>query len=367
MRIVYGMTSLGMGGAERQVLSLADQMAARGHEVALLVLRPRIEQEWPTALPVIHLEMRRTPLSVLAGLLCGRRFLKEFNPDLVHSHGFHANLVARLLKILRPTTLVVSTVHNVYEGGWMRMLAYRITDSLSRVTTAVSQAAADRFVRLNAIPRRKCVVIPNAIDVSKFVPNSVRRAAMREKIGAANEFVWIAVGRVVPAKDYPNLLRAFKKVRTACAQTQLWIAGEISDSPIARLGGIEMERVSWLGLRRDMAALYDAADGFVLSSAWEGMPLALAEAMAMEKLAVATDVGGVCELMGDAGVLVPAKDSEALGAAMVDMMPRSEDDRRSLGRAARARIQERFSMDARADEWEGFYHAVLAHEFANRA
>ena len=69
----------------------------------------------------------------------------------------------------------------------------------------------------------------------------------------------------------------------------------------------------WLGLRRDMPALLDAADGFVSGSAWEGMPLAVGEAMVMEKPIVATDVGGVRELVGDAGAIVEAKDSRRPG------------------------------------------------------
>jgi len=76
MRIVYVLTSLGMGGAERQVLAMAGRMAERGHAVALMVLRPRLKEEWPTTLDAVHLEMGRTPFSVLAGLARGRRFLK---------------------------------------------------------------------------------------------------------------------------------------------------------------------------------------------------------------------------------------------------------------------------------------------------
>src|ERR1017187_9236864 len=136
MRIIYVLTSLGMGGAERVVLALASRMTQSGHSVALLVLRPPVAEQWPTDLPVVHMEMRKNPLSALMGIEEGRRFLREFRPDLIHSHSFHANIVARLLKGLAPTQ-VISTVHNVYEGGWTRMLAYRLTDGLARRTVAV--------------------------------------------------------------------------------------------------------------------------------------------------------------------------------------------------------------------------------------
>jgi glycosyltransferase involved in cell wall biosynthesis len=367
MRIVYVLTSLGMGGAERLVVSLAGRMAERGHTVQLLVLRPPVAEQWSTALPVVHLGMRRTPFSVLAGLLKASRTLHEFRPDLVHSHGFHSNIVARLLKILVPSTVVLSTVHNVYEGGRKRMWAYRLTDGLSRKTTAVSKAAADRFVRLKAVPVGKCTVLTNGIDTAEFAPDADRRVCARAQMDVTHEFIWFTAGRMAPAKDFPNLLRAFAQVRAARPGAQLWIAGEAIDEKLNHVtssifGGVkgELDQVRILGLRRDLPALLDAADGFVLASAWEGMPLALGEAMAMEKPVAATDVGGVRELVGDAGTIVPAKDSNALADAMLNIMQTSAEGRRTIGRAARARIQNQFSMDAKVDEWEALYNASLA-------
>jgi len=366
MRIVYVLTSLGMGGAERQVLALAGRMAGRGHAVALLALMPKLAEEWPTTLDVCHLDMRKTPFSLLAGLAKGRRFLLEFRPDLVHSHSFHANIVARLLKLVVPATTVLSTVHNVYEGGWPRMMAYRLTDGLSCRTTVVSEAAARRYVRLKAVPQRKCVVLSNGIDTVEFAPDPKRCARTRTEMGANGEFIWLAAGRIAPAKDYPNLLRAFARVTAACPQAQLWIAGEAAGTEFKRVSGLTVElglgdRARWLGLRRDVPALLNAADGFVSSSAWEGMPLAVGEAMAMEKPVVATDVGGVRELLGEAGVIVPSRDSNALAGAMLELMRRTPEDRHVLGCQARERIVSNFSMDARADEWEAQYRRLLAH------
>ncbi len=372
MRILYVLTSLGIGGAERQALSLADRMVQRGHSVAILVLRPGLAEEWPTALRVVHLDIRKSPVSVFTGLLRARRFLREFHPDLLHSHSFHANMVARLLKSLEPSVKVVSTVHNVYEGGWHRMLAYRLSDSLACHTTAVSQAAADRFVRLKAIPKCKCQVLTNGIDVAEFAPNNERRTLTRAAMDAGESFVWLAAGRLVPAKDFPNLLRAFKEVRTVFPSAQLWIAGAFADatlkqtedgrsvfvSLIAAEGG-SMEQVRLLGLRRDMPALFDAADGFVQASAWEGMPLTVGEAMAMEKPVVATDAGGTREMVGDARIIVQTKDSAALAAAMIGQMQQSAERRHALGSAARARIALQFSIDARAAQWEALYGTFI--------
>ncbi|MGB0064153.1 MAG: glycosyltransferase [Terracidiphilus sp.] len=386
MRIVTVLTSLGVGGAEKQALAVAKRMVKRGHEVAVLVLRAQLPQEWPTALPVVHLDIygvRENPVSLAAGFVRGRRFLHDFRPDVVHSHSFHANLLARMLQIgaaIRTANggrcaAVISTVHNVYEGGWMRMMAYRLTDGLSDCTVAVSQAAAERFVGLKAIPKHKYLVRVNGIDGAEFAPDTERRARMRsEMLGteATNRaFVWLSAGRVTPAKDFPNLLRAFALVRKEAPGAELWIAGALNDAKeaVAADGVADdvrdaetdgQEGVRWLGLRRDMPALIDAADGFVLASAWEGMPLVIGEAMAMEKPVVATDVGGVRELVGDCGAIVPAKNTGALAAAMLRTMRQSREERAQRGRMARERIVREFSIDAAADWWEKTYRQGIA-------
>ena len=363
MRIAYVLTSLGVGGAERQAEALAERMAARGHAVALIVLRGRQTEEWPTTLDPIRLNIRRNPASILTGLWKACRFLRSFQPDLIHSHTFPANMAARLLKIMLPGAAVLSTVHNIYEGSWLRMMAYRLTDPLSRHTTAVSKAAADRYVRLKAVPARKSSVLANGIDTMEFAPSPERRARLRAEMGAGDEFIWLTAGRIAPAKDYPNMLTAFARVRAVVPSACLWVAGESLGAGFTAVQALAADlgdSVRWLGLRRDMPALLDAADGFVLASAWEGLPLAVGEAMAMEKPVVATDVGGVRQLVGDAGVLVPAKSSEGLAEAMLEMMRKTNDERHRLGLAARARIVAHFSMDAKAGEWETMYKAVLA-------
>jgi glycosyltransferase involved in cell wall biosynthesis len=215
MRIVYVLTSLGIGGAERLVLGLARRMADHGHEVALLILRPPLADEWPTTLDVFHLNMRRRPWSLLTGLIRARRFLRQFRPDLLHSHSFHANLIARLLTVTTPPHKIFCTIHNVYEGGWRRMLAYRLTDGLSECTTAVCTAAGLRYVRLKAVPQHKCVVLSNGIEIAEFVPSAERRLQTRERMEASGKFIWLAAGRIVSAKDSSNLLSAFARVLAA--------------------------------------------------------------------------------------------------------------------------------------------------------
>jgi glycosyltransferase involved in cell wall biosynthesis len=311
--------------------------------------------------------VRKTPAAVLAGFTRARRFLRDFKPDVAHSHSFHSNIFARGLRLLAPVPAVVSNIHNVNEGGTARMLAYRLTDGLSRRTVAVSEAARRRFVELRAVSARRSAVVPVGIDVEVFAPCAKRReqmrAAMEVAASAEQEFIWLAVGRITPAKDYPNLLLAFAGLRKRRGHSNLWIAGEEWNARTAELKKLSADlgvsqAVRWLGLRRDLPALLDAADGFVLSSAWEGMPQVIAEAMAMEKPVVATDVGGVCELMGDTGFVVAAKNPAALSQAMLSVMEQGREERARQVREARERIVRRFSIEAAADAWEGLYRQL---------
>ena len=366
MRILYVLNSLAMGGTERQVIAIAERMAARGHAVALLVLLPREAGDCSTDLEVVHLELQKNPSSVIAGVRRGAGFARYFRPDVIHSHNFHGNMLARWMRLTNRGPRLISTIHNVYEGGSLRMLAYRLSDFLVTRVTAVSTAVAERYVRLGAVAKSKIRVVTNGVEATKFVPDTQRRTAVRQQMGIADEFVWLSVGRITAAKDIPNLLQAFGRVWELAENTRLWIAGgpppavsrESTYSALTTPHGAT-DRVAWLGLRRDIPALLDAADGFVLSSAWEGMPLALGEAMAMEKPVVATDVGGVRELVADTGVAVAARDSRALAAAMLDVMRRPPEQRRAMGSAARERIWEKFDVDVKADEWEAMYQSVV--------
>jgi glycosyltransferase involved in cell wall biosynthesis len=361
MRIAYLVTTLAHGGAERLAVALAERMRLRGHTVLLLALRRPPSETLHTTLERVHLRFEKRPLSLLAGLCEARRLLLRFQPDLIHSHTFPANLTARILRASGLRAPLVCSIHNVYEGGWARMRAYRLTDGLSRANVAVSAAAAESFVRQGAARPEKVGVLTNGIDLREFAPDAARGAAMRRAMNAGADFVWLAAGRIAAAKDYPTLLRALAHVRAARPEARLWVAGEGNTAALKALAAAlgVADAVSWLGLRRDLPALLDAADGFALSSAWEGMPLVVAEAMAMQKLVVATDVGGVAELMGATGRLVSAGDPEALARAMLAAMSRTPEERAQIGAAARERVAQHFDVAAKAEEWERLYGEIL--------
>lgn len=360
MRIAFVLTSLGLGGAERQAVALGERLARRGHAVIFLVLGRPVEKEWTTSLPVYRLGMRKNPVDFWRKARPARAILDAFKPDLLHAHCFHSNLFARLLRRRGLAAVVIATVHNVYEGPWPRLLAYRLTDRWGTHTVAVSLAAGVRYVHWGATPSRRLSIIHNGIDTELFRPDPERRQRMRQQMEAGEDFIWLSAGRLTRAKDIPNLLNAFARVAEAEARAHLWIAGDGEQNYAGHLRAMAQElgleeKIRWLGARSDLVALYDAADGFVLSSAWEGMPLVIGEAMAMEKPVVATDVGGVFELIARCGWVVNAKDAATLAARMLLVMRLPVPKREAMGREARVRVEENFSFKTRIEAWETLY------------
>jgi glycosyltransferase involved in cell wall biosynthesis len=357
------LNTLAIGGAERLVLALGERIAARGHAVRVVALGAERADEWPTNLEVVRLGMDPHPVRAFSGVVKGARAVRAFRPHIVHSHNFHGNILARALQLTNRSTRVISTLHNEYEGGTARMFALKITDSLSEHTVAVSHAVAERALQLGIVPPEKCRVILNGIDIAPFTPDEERRTALRSVMGTGKDFIWLSAGRLVPAKDYSNLLLAFAQVHSTAPETQLWIAGD-GDAEYAAALRIKTAQlglkpvVHWLGGRRDVAALLDAADAFVLGSAWEGMPLAVAEAMAMEKPVVATGVGGVGELVDHCGLAVPPRNPNALARAMLTIMNSPDSARRFLGKSARQRVIDHFNIERKVHEWEALYSDV---------
>lgn len=342
------------------MVALAERMEARGHAVSMVVLGAQAGDDLPASVTVHHLGLTRNPLTLPRMLFFGVHVLRAFQPDIIHGNNFHGNLLARGLRIFIPRARVVSTIHNVYEGGRARSLALRLTDSLSAHSAAVCHAAADAAILRREVRRPKCSVIANGIDCEAFAPDGERRSSERSRAGLTSEFVWLAAGRLAPAKDHPHLLHAFAQVHAAAPEARLWIAGEGNRRYTALLHTLAGQlglgaSVRWLGLRRDIPALLDLCDGFVLASAWEGMPLALGEAMAMERALVATNIGGVRELAGECGVMVSANKPALLAAAMLRQMRLAPEIRSAQGRAARNRILLLFPIEASADRWEELY------------
>jgi glycosyltransferase involved in cell wall biosynthesis len=368
MRILFLSTSMGMGGADSQLLSAARELRSAGHEVLIVSLTPLGPmgfQARNAGIPTESLEMRRG-FPDPRGLLRLARLVRAWRPDVVHSHMVHANLMARALRLVAPVPALVSTIHNIYEGGRLWMAAYRLTNAFVDHMTIVSEAAAERFVRDRIVPRDLLTVVPNGVDTEQVanVPPGAG-AALRHSLGLEREFVWLAVGRFEIAKDYPNMLRAFARVRAQQPDAVLLLVGRGSlqgeTERLARELGQD-PAVRFLGVRNDVPVVMSAADGFVMSSAWEGMPMVLLEAAAAGLPIVATMVGGNHEVVleGETGYLVPPRDDAALAAAMLRLGHSSAAERHAMGQRGHQLIRTHYGLRRVAERWEELYREVLA-------
>lgn len=360
MKILLIITGLGMGGAERQVCDLADQFANKGHSVLLISMTGEtVNRPQSNEVEVAELNMTKTPLGLIKAYLQARQLIQQFKPDVVHSHMVHANLFARLLRLSTRIPKLICTAHNTNEGGRGRMLAYRVTDALCDLSTNVSQEAVDAFIAQGAVPATRIVAMPNGIDTVRFTFNPVCRSSLRAQLKLEDDTPLIlAVGRFNIQKDYPNLLNAFNQFSSELSHAHLAIIGIGEEEATIKELATQLDlipRVHFLGLQRNVHEWMSAADLFALSSAWEGFGLVVAEAMACERMVVATDCGGVKEVLGQCGILVPAKNSAALAQGLQNGLALSADIAKAQGAAARARVVDNYSLTARAEKWLQLY------------
>ncbi len=364
MRILFITTGLKLGGAERQVVDLADRLAERGHEVAIAYLTGDAELRPRNVRVGLHpVHCAKSVLGMAAGCLRLRSLIRQWNADIVHSHMVHANLIARLLRLITPMSKLVCTAHSTKEGGGLISLAYRATDFLATISTNVSREAVTAFEQCGAAPKGRMIPVLNGIDLTEFSYSQERRHESRQRLFPnSDRRLILAVGRLVPEKNFSALLCAFASLRKARPDTELWIAGggELRAQLEEERSDLHLDdSVRFLGVRADVPDLMRAADVFVLSSLFEGFGLVVAEAMASGTVTVATDAGGIAEVMSGHGYCVPVGDQEALEAALSAALQLSPDEAIALGVAARRHIEDNFDINRTIDQWlrvyKGFY------------
>jgi glycosyltransferase involved in cell wall biosynthesis len=367
-----------VAGAEQQVMSLAKGLRGRGWRVSVIALsgaggRSAAELK-AGGVEFLSLEMRKG-LFDLRGWIRFCRWINRERPQVVHAHLHHAAWLARWSRLCTPSqglpglgpavNVVIDTLHSSSTGRLTRRIGYRSSDWLADCVTAVSQSVADAHVAARMVDPNKISVLWNGVDVEKFHPDAQDRTTVRRELGLTDEFLWLAAGRLEHVKDYPTLLHAFASLPL---NARLIIAGDGSQqSELCRLAarlGLE-RRVRFLGFQPDVKPWMHAADSFVLSSRWEGLPVGLLEAGACGLPSIATDVPGSGEVIvrGRTGRLTTSGCPEALARAMTAMMFSSPRERRTMGNLARLHVTERFSLESVLDRWEKLYGTMLARSY----
>jgi glycosyltransferase involved in cell wall biosynthesis len=246
----------------------------------------------------------------------------------------------------------------------LREWLYRVTDFACTRTTTVSERIRERYVRDKIVPAHRIEVIGNGVNSNRFQPRPELRMRTRSELGWREDFVWLAIGRLELAKDYPNLIQAFKKVHEDSPSARLAIAGEgrmrAQIEQIVYNAGLQ-NAVSFLGLRDDVPILLNACDALVVASAWEGGPLVLLEAGAAERPVVSTRVGAAPEIVvpGRTGLLVSPNDSASLAKAMSELMELGPETLNTMGTQARRHVIDRYSLASIHDQYRQLYEQVL--------
>ncbi len=361
--------SLALGGAERVVTYLALYLNPVLFRTVCIAIEPPTHSHYETELEKagipLHFLYKHRPYDPKVYLRLHRLFL-HYRPIVVHSHLGDLNYTYPLM-LLHRVPVCVYTLHNVAEkvlhqrwsGRFIQYLGLRCRlGRLQPVAVSLEvQQTAERLFRWTDIP-----VIPNGIPVETFQPHEERRRAWRAQNGFTDsEILCVCVAGFREQKNHALLLRAFAKIAVPSVRLLLVGTGELETTMrnFAVQLGIE-ERVHFLGMRSDIPDILNASDIFVLTSSWEGNPMAIMEAMASGLPVVATAVGGVPELVqhGTTGFLVPPEEEKTL-VSLLHRLVVDESLRKRMGQSARTYAQAEFDVRRMVKRYETLYTTLL--------
>ena len=375
MRILFLTRSLDAGGAERQLVSLATGLHARGHAVSVATFygggafAPEL-----AAAGVRHVSLEKRGRWDMPGFL-GRFFrcVRAERPDIVHGYLPTVNIVTLLARrrVGRGPRIVWgvrASDMRLDRYDWMERWSYVVEAQLSRFADRIivnSERGLDAAIA-RGMRADRMVVIPNGIDVRKFRPDAALRQVGRAALGIGDGTALVGLpARFDAMKDHATFLAAARQLSADCPDVAFLLVGEgtAAGNPVldrlAQDAGLAAP-VLRLGRRDDMPAVYASLDIVCLSSAFgEGFPNAVGEAMAAGVPCVATDVGDTAAVIGDSGEIVPPGDSHALADALARMIARLRAEPEAVRAAARARIVERYDRVRLIDRTEQVLTALI--------
>ncbi len=366
-RVLTLLVGYGVGGAEQLILDTAPRLRAQGFDLRSAALKgpgPLLAELEAAGVPSVALGARhRGDLAVVLRLAA---LLRRERIDLLHSHLFLANLAGRIAGRLAGVPVILSHQHDT--DVWMRphhRLLERWSVRLADRVITCSEAVRVWEIETIGLPPDKVTTLRNAI-VPPAEPGDADRRAVRQALGIApDEVVVGTLGRLhEPKKGLSVFIDAAAAVLARVPRARFVLAGDGPsraelEARAARAG--LGDRLLFAGARRDVTRLLSAYDLFVQPSRWEGFGLTLVEAMAVGLPVVATDVGGIPEIVrhGRDGVLVPAGDAAALALAIADLL--DDPARRSAFAAeGRHRAHTEFHIDRLVAETAALYRDALA-------
>jgi glycosyltransferase involved in cell wall biosynthesis len=361
-RILILITLAETGGAQTYVASLLAALTPR-FDVVLAAhgdgpLVDAASDAGVRFVPLRHVRRAVHPARDLLGLAELVALIRREQPDIVHANSSKAGVLGRMAALLARAPIRIFTVH-----GWafkahsgLGSTLYRWADRLMAPATTVTICVTETERRAGLAARTcsaaRTVVIPNAVDVA-----ALPRARHDREVPRI-----VTVGRLAPPKDPITLVRAM--ARLADRRFSALIVGDGPDRSaveaevraLGLAGAVELA-----GPRRDVPELLARSDVFALATRSEGGPLAILEAMGTGLPVVASDVGGVGDIVvsGETGLLVPAGDPDALASALARLLADPEL-RRRMGAAGRERVRARFDLGAHRAAHVELYERELA-------
>lgn len=376
IKLLFLTTGLGSGGAEVMLHSLLSTLDRDRFEPTVISLMDKgiygtkIEQ---LDIPVYCVEMLAGK-PTLASAKRLTQLIKQIEPDLIQGWMYHANLAAQLFNFFvnRQVPVLWSIHHSLHEITAEKPLTQAIIrfGSWSSKYTAqvafVSEKSQLQHQKLGYAKSNSCV-IPNGFDTDKFQASEAIRQKFRQELNVDNNtFLIGSVARYHAMKDHANFLRAAKILLASHPETVFVMAGTEVDYDNPELTSLIEElgigdRVRMLGRRGDIPQITPALDILSSSSAFgEAFPLVIGEAMACEVPCVVTDIGDSGWIVGDSGRVVPPKDAEALARGWQEIIELDIAAREQLGKSARQRIVENFSLVSVVDRYEHLYQDIAA-------
>ncbi|MDZ7959736.1 MAG: glycosyltransferase [Aulosira sp. DedQUE10] len=369
-------TGLYTGGAEMMLynlLSRTNRELFSPMVISLMdrgTLSDRIES---LGIPVYTIGMKPSALPTPAVVLRLLKTINQHNPDLIQGWMYHSNLAAWIASVLSLNKIpVVWNIHHSISGlayekkmtQTLIKLGARISKSINRVVfVSHNSKAQHESLRYNA--ENGCV-IPNGFDTSKFKPSDEARLKVRAELGLPSDTFLIGlICRYHPMKDHNNFLQAAAFLQKDYPDVHFVLVGtnvERNNTVLQQsIQELKVSHIHLLGERTDIPVMTAALDIASSSSAYgEAFPMIAGEAMSCCVPCVVTDVGDSAWAVGDAGRVVPPRNSEALANAWKELIMMGEEERKALGKAARARVIECFSLGSVVAQFENLYADLLS-------
>lgn len=335
MRVLHVIAEMRSGGAE----SLVVQMCRSGAELGWVSAVASSGGFHAEALAdedvaTFHVPLaERRSIGVLRATGAVRAAIRSFRPDAIMAHNVSATGITRLAKPRRGRVLVVSVFHGVAAADYRA--SARVLDLGGTHVVTVSNAIARRLAQAGL--KRKPVIIPNAVAV----PEAGDKAAARRALGLPLDVpIALCLARMVEQKRHDVLLDAWAQTP---GEKLLLLAGDGPLRPELEAQAAGRLDVRFLGVRRDIPDLLTACDFTVLSSDWEGLPIAALESLAAARPLAASDVDGIREACAPGALLVPPRHPELLAEAMATLLT-DDEQRRKLGEAGREHVIANYSL-----------------------